>query len=147
MSTTSSQLSRASLSNGRGGSRDAFFSKGALKTGGPTQQIVLGGKYMLPKKNQSSATASALSTMQAVVDRNILKKKQHDNSQSVASVQEEGSSGSGSGSENSSDEEDEGGEERVRLRREKKLSLRQKETPEEKKMRKAQVQVHHERAS
>jgi hypothetical protein len=138
VSTASSQLSRASLSNGRGGNEDAFFSKGALRTG-PAQQIVLGGKYMLPKKTQSSATASALSTMQGVVDRNKSMKKQQEEqlSRTVGRVEEEEEESSSSS--DSEGSEGEGGEERVRLRREKKLSLRQKETPEEKKLRKAQV--------
>ena len=128
----------ASMSNGRGGKGDMFFSKGSLRTA-PTQQIVLGGKYMLPRKDGqlgAQGTAGAVMSSAGAQWNPGRGKTAVAVNASTLKEEDEVSDSEVDGEDESSTSDEEG---RPTLRREKKQSLRQRETPEEKKLRKAKV--------
>jgi protein LTV1 len=117
----------STTSNSRDNLDGKFYSRGSLKAPTQPQPIVLGGKYMLPKESNPR-----------------LKNKKKTKLAPIDSESEESSdSESSEGEEEVAIDETADGTEVVKLKREKPKSLRQKETPEEKKLRKQQVIVSH----
>jgi protein LTV1 len=99
-----------------------FYSRGSLKAPTQPQPIVLGGRYMLPKESNPR-----------------LKNKKNTKLAPIDSESDEEPSDSESSEEEVENDETNDGIDVVKLKREKPKSLRQKETPEEKKLRKQQV--------